>query len=187
MSVDRDSRSSDEGVRRASRQVRLTLAHQLSEMVRNPGAEPAPPDLLEAVVAAAIADIPGADLAGITLVARDGTITTPVQSAAIVREVDRIQSMTGQGPCLSSAREHRTVRADNLRTDARWPKFAARAARAGIRSMLCVQLFVADDSHGALNLYSRFPNAFDSRSEDAALMLAARAALAVVGDRADAF
>lgn len=157
------------------------IARQLSDMARSLQAEPTSDQLLQAIVVAAVANVPAAEYAGITLVSRHGGVTTPAATDEIVRIIDRLQYETGEGPCLSAAYEHRTMRADDLSTETRWPQFAARAAEAGIRSMLSFQLFVRDDTLGSLNLYSREPGVFTAESEDMGLLLAAHAALAMVG------
>jgi hypothetical protein len=52
-----------------------------------------------------------------------------------------------------------------MASEDRWPQFAQRASEAGAASMLSLQLYVEGDNLGALNLYSRTPNAFDDESE----------------------
>ena len=52
-------------------------------------------------------------------------------------------------------------------------------------SSLSLQLFVEGDNLGALNLYARQPHAFGEESEDVGLLLAAHAAVAVAGARAE--
>ena len=124
--------------------------------------------------------MPGAQYAGISLVSDQGEVTTPVDSDELVAHIDALQYETGQGPSLSTAREHRTVRVDDLRTERRWPKFASAAADVGVRSTLCLQLFVDADSLGALILLAREPNAFDKTSEDIGLLVASHAAIAMI-------
>jgi hypothetical protein len=55
--------------------------------------------------------------------------------------------------------EHETIRVDDLASDRRWPELADRAREVGAASMLCIQLFVAGDDLGALNLLARRPGA----------------------------
>ncbi len=59
----------------------------------------------------------------------------------------------------------------------------ARGARTGVRSMLSYRLFTAQDTLGALNLYSREPDAFDDDAVSIGTVLAAHAALAVARAR----
>ena len=161
------------------------VARQLSELARTMQAEPDNAALLQRIVVAATAEVPGAAHAGITLVTR-GTVSTPTQSSELVSRIDQLQAVTGQGPCLSSSHEHVTVRADDLRDEPRWPVFAPRAARLGVLSMLSIQLFVEDDSFGSLNLYAEAAHAFDDEAESIGLLLASHAAIAMAGARTEA-
>src|SRR5699024_11869343 len=68
--------------------------------------------------------------------------------------VDAIQMEENEGPCLSAAFNHRTVRIPDMQNEQRWPRFSRRAAaETGVRGMLAFQLFVEDENLGALNLY----------------------------------
>lgn len=161
------------------------VARQLSELARRMQAEPDTSALLHRIVAAAIAEIPGAAHAGITLVDH-GVCSTPTQSSELVSRIDQLQSTTGQGPCLSASREHVTVRADDLRDEPRWPAFAQQAAALGVLSMLSIQLYVEGDSFGSLNLYAETAHAFDDDAESTGLLLASHAAIAMAGARSEA-
>ena len=94
-----------------------------------------------------------------------------------------LQTETGQGPCLDAAYEHETVRVPDIAQEQRWPRFAARAAEAGVGSMLSFQLYVEADDLGALNLYSHHPDAFDDESEQVGLLFASHAAVAFADAR----
>jgi GAF domain-containing protein len=95
--------------------------------------------------------------------------------------VDRLQERLQQGPCLDAVRDQRVVRVDDVGADDRWPEFARKAAALGVGSMLCFQLFVEGDHLGAMNLYSRTPQAFDEDSEEIGLLFASHAAVALAG------
>jgi GAF domain-containing protein len=99
----------------------------------------------------------------------------------MVEAIDRVQYEVKQGPCLSSAWDSLTVRADDLRTDTRWPDFARRAADLGVLSMLSLQLYVRDEELGSLNLYSRTVESFTADDENTGLLFASHAAIAMVG------
>jgi len=157
------------------------LAGQLSELARSLQAEPDVAGTLAVITAAAVSNIPGADYAAITLVTRSGRVTTPAASDTLIEAVEDLQNQTNQGPCLSTAREHVTIRVNDLATDGRWPLFASRAAGMGVRSMLSFQLFVRAENLGALNLYAREPDVFDDYDEDTGLLFASHAAVALVG------
>jgi ANTAR domain/GAF domain len=79
---------------------------------------------------------------------------------------------------LDAALDQRIVSVPDIRTEQRWPTFAAKACEAGAGSMLSFQLWVDGDNLGALNLYSRQANAFDEESEHVGLLFAAHAAVA---------
>jgi hypothetical protein len=122
------------------------------------------------VVQLAVATIEGCDFAGLFMV-EDGTVKTPVYSDLIVVEVDALQHLTGEGPCLDAI-DHRLVfYAEDLYGELRWPHFAPQAMVAGIRSMLALPL--ADNAHlGAVNLYARYPAAFGAVDRAKAAILA---------------
>ncbi len=157
------------------------LAQMLSELARSLESERGLEATLDAMVAAAIGTIPGARYAGLTVVRGRRAVETRAASDDLVRWVDRLQHETGQGPCLDAAYEQQTIRVSNLALDDRWPDFTARVAELGVRSMLSIQLFVAHDNLGALNLYSPEADAFGDESEQVGLLFAAHAAVAMAG------
>ena len=85
---------------------------------------------------------------------------------------------TDEGPCLEAAYKHRTVRVPDMAHETRWPLFSSRAAEAGARGMLSIQLWVEGDDLGALNLYSYEANAFTDESENIGLLVASHASVA---------
>ena len=134
---------------------------------------------LQKIVDLAVEMIEGCDYAGITFL-KGGKGTTPAASDDVPRTVDVIQFETGEGPCLSAIREHEVFESPDLRLEDRWPIFAPRANReTGVSSMLCFRLFVAGDTLGALNLYSKAVDAFDDHSRTVGLVFAAHAAIAL--------
>jgi GAF domain-containing protein len=154
------------------------VARQLSELAREMQADLTPEALLNHIVRAAVTEVPGARFAGITQVGGKGFVTTAASDELIGR-LDQLQFQVGEGPCLDAARQHGTVRADDLRADTRWPRFARSAVGLGVLSVLSIQLFVRDDSFGALNLYATDAGAFDQDSESIGILLASHAALAM--------
>lgn len=134
---------------------------------------------LQKIVDMAVETIDGCDYAGISLL--KGTKgSTPVASDEVVRAVDAIQYETGEGPCLDAIRDHEVFESGDMARERRWPHFATQAhAATGITSMLCFRLFVAGDTLGALNLYSKAADAFDERSRTVGVVFAAHAAMAM--------
>jgi GAF domain-containing protein len=160
-------------------------ARQLSELARELQADLTTEALLGHIARAAVTEVTGAQYAGITLLAGK-ELSTPAATGELVGRLDRVQYQTGEGPCLDAARHHQTVRCDDLRADARWPRFASRAAGLGVLSVLSFQLFAGDDSFGALNIYAAKPAAFGRDSESTGILLASHAALAMAAARTEA-
>ena len=136
---------------------------------------------LQAVTAAAVSTVPGADECSISYVIGRRRVEPRAATGELPRFLDTLQQELGQGPCLDAIWKHAVVRVDDLRTDDRWPAFAARAAAQGIGSMLCFQLFVAGDQLGAMNLYSGTAHAFDGESQEVGQIFAGHAAVALAG------
>jgi GAF domain-containing protein len=154
------------------------LAEELSQFARSVEAEDDPDRMLDEVVAAAVQLIPGAEEGSISVVLGRTSVTSQHPSSDLPRRVDAVQSEVGEGPCLDAVFEHQTVRVPDLSHEERWPQFAKRAWELGAASMLSFQLYVEGDNLGALNLYSRTPNAFTDDSEHIGLLFASHAAIA---------
>jgi GAF domain-containing protein len=159
------------------------LAEELSALARDLDQQDDPDSMLAAIVAAAVAMIPGVEEGSISVVFGRRRVTSEAPTGELPLQVDAIQEETQQGPCLDAAYEQQTVRVDNLATEGRWPLFARRASAAGAGSMLSLQLYVEGDNLGALNLYARTPDAFTDESEQVGLLFAAHAAIAYAGIR----
>jgi GAF domain-containing protein len=161
------------------------IARQLSELARELQADDTNEALLRHIARAAVTEVPGAQQAGITLIT-GRRIQTPAVTGDLVERIDRVQYETDEGPCLDAARHHQTVRCDDLQAETRWPRFARQAAELGVLSMLSFQLFVQDETFGALNIYADRTAAFGPDSESIGMLLAAHAALALESGRTEA-
>jgi len=134
---------------------------------------------LQKIVELAVETVDGCDHAGISVV-HGRTFTTPAATDDIPRDVDAIQYETNEGPCLSAIREQEVFQTGDLASEQRWPQFAHRAQReTGIASMLSFRLFVEADILGALNMYSKSPDAFDDQARSVGSVFAAHAAVAL--------
>ncbi|WP_197029142.1 GAF and ANTAR domain-containing protein [Blastococcus sp. URHD0036] len=160
----------------------VPLATALGDLARQLEQEDDPDAVLDDIVRAATAMIPGASEASISTTS-GGKVDSRAASGELPRLVDALQQETRQGPCLDALGEHRTVHVPDMATERRWPHFATRAAALGAGSMLCFQLYVEDDNIGALNLYAGRAHAFDEASEHIGLLFAAHAAIAYAGAR----
>ncbi|HEX2072528.1 MAG TPA: GAF and ANTAR domain-containing protein [Geodermatophilus sp.] len=135
---------------------------------------------LEAITAAAVATVPGAEEAGISFVVDRSRIEARAGTGERPMALDSLQDQLDEGPCYTAIREHETVHAPDVATEARWPRFAAAARERGVGSMLAVRLCrTADKELAALNLYAGTPHAFDADSEAVARIFAGHAALAL--------
>jgi transcriptional regulator with GAF, ATPase, and Fis domain len=135
---------------------------------------------LDSAVAAAVDLIPGCEFAGASIVQKKRKVTTEASTDALVRRGDELQYELGEGPSLQSIHEQETVYSGDLTRESRWPTWSRRVAdELGVRSMLCVQLFVGPTSLGCLSLYSRSVDAFDQAARYSAIAFAAHVAVAM--------
>lgn len=136
------------------------------------------------MVDAAVAEVPGAEHAGVTILDHD-SVSTPVATSEVVAVIDRAQYETGQGPCVHAAVDG-VVRSDDLDNEPRWPRFAPHAVEMGIRSMLSFHLYARNDTIGALNIYARAADAFNESSVHMGTLLATHAAVALTQTKKEA-
>jgi GAF domain-containing protein len=154
------------------------LARQLAEAARSLQGQTSPEQVLDGVVHLAVAMVPGADEATITMVGKDRHCYSAAATSTWASDFDVLQDETGEGPCLDAIWQQETVRVDDLATDPRWPVLGPRAAERGVGSMLCIQLFVHRDTLGALDLLARATSSFTDESEHVGLLLGSHAAIA---------
>ena len=160
------------------------LSGQLSAVARQLSSQGDVALTMDKALAVAVEMIDGCDAAAVSLIARRRGIETLVATDEVATRGDVLQSELAEGPCLDAAWRSETVSAPDLATDARWPTWGPRVAEElGIHSMLCFQLFVTEDSLGALNLYSQRPHAFTQHDHVDGLALAAQVAVALVAAR----
>lgn len=150
------------GQERHSEQARR-LAQTMADLAHDLQAENSRGRTLTAMLKSAVETVPGAQVAGISLV-QDSHIASEAHTSEVAKQLDELQTELGDGPCLTSLRDEHLVRVDDFKTDERWPQFGQRAVELGVRSALSFRLFVAGQSLGALNLYANEPEAFGSES-----------------------
>ena len=140
---------------------------------------------LQAIVEGAVAVVPGARWAGISLI-QGRSVHARVPSDALVAELDTLQSELDDGPCLDALRDHHTVLIDDMGAETRWPRFTQAAVERGVGSLLAFQLFVEGTTLGALNLYAGVTGAFSDDSIFIGEILAQHASVAMAGSSAAA-
>lgn len=142
-------------------------------------------DYLVRVVHAVRQHVAGCDEVGVTLLV-DGRPSTVAYTTVATLEIDAVQYLLDEGPCLEAARERTEVVATlgehSTAGDAeqRWPNFAESVRRDGMQSLMALPLVSGDQCVGALNLYCRTPHAFDQFEASVARVAASRAADAIV-------
>lgn len=148
--------------------------------------------LLAQVATFAAQAVPGADGAGVTLLQiepAEHRVEALAASAEFVREIDEIQyAVLNEGPCITAARDRRTVRSGSLGGESLWPRFGPRVGRLGVHSVLSLPLLLPENTLnppqpsqvvGAINVYARAKDAFDDRAAALGEAFAAPAAVAV--------
>jgi GAF domain-containing protein len=146
-------------------------------------AEATPSDVLDRLLALTTESL-GCDHAGATLtVHRPGEQTTMATDSDLLSLAD-LQLLGGAGPTIdvaATARPH--VLMTDVRVDDRWPAWSAAAARAGLRSVLCVPLPDDGTCLGTLTAYDSAVGHFTHDDVGTARFLARFAATAVTAAR----
>jgi GAF domain-containing protein len=132
---------------------------------------------LDAIVATARALSPGQD-AGLIVLVRGELVPQSATGQAPLR-LDLLQQRVKSGPCIEAASEQTVIRIDDMQEEGRWPEYLAEAQRYGVRSQLCVPLWVHERCLGTLSLYGKQPSAFTRHDERTTILFATLAALAL--------
>jgi GAF domain-containing protein len=117
--------------------------------------------VLDEVAQLAKRTIPGTDEVSVTLVT-DRNAQTAAYTGQLALTLDEWQYGHGHGPCLAASMSHATLSLPDMTTEDRWPDWAARALEGGTHSSLSIGLPIHDQITGALNVYAKKPQAFDS-------------------------
>lgn len=161
----------------ALERIHRRIARHARDMQSEPSADVHA--VLADLVAAAVADVPGAQYAGITVIRGRTEVKTEATTHRYPALLDDIEQRHLQGPCLEAQWQEHTVRVPDLATETRWPAYCRDAlALTPIRSILSFQLFAGRETMGALNVYSEHPHVFTSQSADLGTIFATHAALA---------
>ena len=139
---------------------------------------------LEWIARLTVLAVPGAEGSGVTML-EGGHAETVFVSDPFVQAVDDIQYGLGQGPCITAAKEVRTVVSGALGTDRSWPRFGPRVRDLGVNSVLSVPLVTPPgEVMGALNIYAHGHDVFDADAAHRGEVFATAAAVAVLNARA---
>lgn len=160
-----------------------SIADQLADAARSMQGWTSTQQTLDKVVLVATEIIRGCDLVGISVVHPDG-IDTPAGSDETLNRIDELQFQLREGPCFDALRTHEIVHSLDLATDDRWPRWGPLVAKEiGVVCIVSYRLFTTEDTLGALNLYSRKPEAFDNDDIYTGQALAAHVAVALAASQ----
>ncbi|CCH89986.1 conserved protein of unknown function, putative GAF domain [Modestobacter italicus] len=161
----------------------LSALHQ--ELARVVLVDRALDEVLTEIVQIARRALPGADASSITLI-RDERGYTAAYDGQLAMDADELQYERGYGPCLDAGRSGEVFVIADMRSEERWPDYAARVFELGVRSSLSVPLPFQGATIGALNNYSLGTGAFDEGDLAAGEEVAAFVAIAVANAEAAA-
>ena len=136
------------------------------------------PETLTEITGIARRAVPGAEATSITLV-RDDRGFTAAFDGQLALDADELQYERGYGPCLDAGRTGLVMHVRDMRTEARWPDYAAAVVAKGVLSSLSVPLPFQGATIGALNIYATTVDAFGDESLRHAAEVASFIAVAV--------
>jgi hypothetical protein len=161
---------------------------RISEIVHELHSRPDPDSdtVIAELAEHAAVEVPGAQYAGVTVTRNGRYIDTPAATQKWPILLDEIQQRHREGPCLTAAWEEKTIHVADLETDTRFPLYRQDAlAETPIRSIMAFQLFIADETMGALNVYAERPHIFGPEAREIGLIFAAHSSVAWNSARRD--
>jgi GAF domain-containing protein len=166
-----------------SQQTNHELAVRMGEMARAVAAPRSAEDILMEVTTAAVELIPGIDTAGILLIKSGGRFESLAVTDELPHELDELQHVLQEGPCMEAALNEVFVSTDDFRHETRWPAYSAAVQKLGVLTGMSFRLYTHDRTTGALNLFGYEPTQWDSERETIGMVLAAHAAAAIMSNR----
>lgn len=130
---------------------------------------------LSGMAAAAVSEAADDNIeCAVTLKVRRRPATAAGSSARAV-ELDHIEQVLGDGPCVRALREMTPIMIDDVAKDPRWPEFNEKLAEHNVRSSLGVPLEITGDARAALNFFAAKPHVFTADVYDKAVGFAGAA------------
>jgi GAF domain-containing protein len=125
------------------------------------------------------------ETAGIMLAAPDGQLRVLASTSEAMRDLELFELQAQEGPCVDC---HRTglpvVNQDLAAVGGRWPRFAAEAVAAGLRSAHALPMRLRGTVIGALNLFRAGPGEMGPADIEVAQAFADAATIAILQHRA---
>jgi len=135
---------------------------------------------LHLITDAAVAAIPGAMGAGVSLMKTTGQRLTAASSGTIVSRADALQFELGEGPCLAAWATGEPVVVSDVPSDRRWPAWSAAVAPMGIGSVASSPLVAGTTAVGAVKVYASDLDHFADHAVRLLALFAEQASLFVV-------
>jgi GAF domain-containing protein len=118
---------------------------------------------------AACVDLFGVSGSGLMIIDEQHALRDAVASDGPGRVLEKVQSETGQGPCVDTFVHDTVVSTADIGTDSRWPASRALIAEHGVHAVLGVPVHVGGLAVGSLDVYLDRPHDWND-SEIAALL-----------------
>jgi GAF domain-containing protein len=128
--------------------------------------------------------VAGSAAASVTVIDDRGDYITAAASDDEARTMDAVQYELREGPCIDSLETGREHLLPDLDAEGRWPDFAARVRRLGLRSALSMPLHAKHETIGALNVFAGEPHGLDEDDLAMARQIAVPAAVTVANGAA---
>lgn len=139
--------------------------------------------LLLSAVKLAVASIPGAVHAGLSVRSEDHRLVSAAVTDELILRCDDAERELGQGPCADKAWDGLPLVIADTATDDRWPAYSRRLAANGVASALVTRVNHGRRTVAALTLYAEKPDAFDAGDVALASALADHASVALASDQ----
>jgi len=149
--------------------------HHLQEILVGAGSAVEFLSGLSGLAAKAVSESAGTEVeCAITLQLRRRPSTAAASSARAL-ELDQVEQMLGDGPCLRALREMSPVLIDDVAQDSRWETYSRELDKRNVRSTLGVPLDITSDAGAALNFFATRPGVFTADVYEKAVGFAAAA------------
>ncbi|WP_051551268.1 ANTAR domain-containing protein [Nocardioides sp. URHA0020] len=99
--------------------------------------------------------------------------TAVSSSGQLAQAADGAQISLGEGPCITAFERRRTIVSTDLRTDDRWPRFAADPRTVAVGGVIAAPMLIGGELVGAVNVYGDVGDPPDGRLVETAELLAA--------------
>jgi diguanylate cyclase (GGDEF)-like protein len=147
------------------------LSELLSEFARTLMTDYPIQSILDHLVVRIVAVLP-IESAGVTLISPTGETRNVAASDESALRFVKLQTETGEGPCMTAYRTGDAVLIPDLGKDTRFPSFTKRARQEGLAAVFSFPLRNYDHTIGALDLYRTTPGPIDAEGMAAAQTLA---------------